>query len=197
MSHSPFEALRVDIRRELTFMKRRTPLTVAWLTLFGKSLHIIYIYRIFHWGYRALSQRPAVWRLTAPFFELAYRLTTFFFYNFKGIEIPYQAEIGAGLRLVHPHSIVVAPQTKIGQNCTLFHDVSCGVNHLNRSGYPRIGDSVVLYPGSRVIGDVEVGNTVIVGANSVVVRDIPSNSIAVGSPAVVKRSLDSLDMLEW
>ena len=197
MSKTLFQAIRSDVRRELGFLKRRTPLTATWVILFGKGLHIMYVYRLFSWAYRALVKNKATWRLIKPLFEVAYRVTAFFVYNFKGIEIPYQATIGPGLRLVHPYSIILAPQTSIGENCTIFHDVSCGVNHLDRSGYPRIGDNVVLYPGARVIGNVAVGSTVIVGANSVVVRDIPSNSIAVGAPAEAKKKIDSLDILGW
>ena len=54
MSKALFRAIRSDVLRELDFLKLRTPLTVTWLILFGKGLHIMYVYRLFNWGYGAL-----------------------------------------------------------------------------------------------------------------------------------------------
>lgn len=178
-------------------LKRQSLLHRLYVGFFSKSLHVVYIYRVFHAIFRSLSGRPAVWRALRPFCEMGHRAIGLFFCGLKGIEIHYSTTIGPGLRLVHPHNIVLTPQTVIGENCTIFNGVTCGVNHLDRSGYPVIGNDVVLYPGAKVIGNVTIGDTVIIGANAVVVRDVPSNSIAVGVPAVVKKSLESPDQIAW
>ncbi len=197
MSKVPFKASRSDVVGEVENLKRHTPLTVTWPALFGKVFHIMYVYRLFSWAHRAVAGRRLLWDLVQSQFGIIHCVVTFFTNNFKGIRAPYEATIGFGLRLAHLRGISLSPQISIGRNCTMFCDLSCGVNHLDRSGYPRIGDNVVLYPGSRVIGNVSVGSTVIIGANSVVIRDISSNSIAVGTPAVTKKTIDSLDILDW
>jgi serine O-acetyltransferase len=192
-----WSAINDDIDKELEHLGRRSLPVTLFVVLMSKSLHVVLVYRVFHHLHRFLGSRRWLWLLTRPFFELTYRLATLLVYNLKGIEIPYAARIGPGLRLVHPHSVVLAPQTRIGAGCTIFNSVTFGVNHMDRSGFPRLGNDVVVYPGARIIGNVEIGDTVIVGPNSVVVHDIPSNSVAVGIPAVVKRRLSSLDELSW
>ncbi len=103
--------------------------------------------------------------------------------------------IGKGIRFAHPFEIVIAPQAVIGEGCTIFNGVTIGVNHLDRSGYPRIGNNVVIYTGAKIIGNVKVGNNVIIGANSVVVTDIPNNTIVGGIPAKIIRYRNEQDKL--
>ena len=195
---SMFALIASDVRQELAGLKSRSILAAAYVTVFSRSLHVLYLYRLAFGVHNACSRNRALWRFfLRPPFELAYRFLCFFICNFKGIEIPYTVRAGRGLRLVHPFNIVLTPQTILGDYCTIFNGVTCGVNHLDRSGYPRIGSHVVLYPGCKVVGNVAIGDTVVIGANSVVVRDIESNSIAAGMPAVVKKKIDSLDALQW
>lgn len=94
------------------------------------------------------------------------------------------AEIGPGLFLPHPIGVVIAPQSKLGKNCSLFSDVVLGINHLNgeRSG-PTLDENVTVYTGAKIIGGVHIGANVIVGANSVVTKDIPPNAVIAGVPA--------------
>lgn len=72
--------------------------------------------------------------------------------------------------------------TIIGKNCLIFQGVTIGVG---TSGIPRIGDNVILSSGAKIIGGITIGNNVTIGANAVVTKDIPDNSIAVGIPAKV------------
>lgn len=72
--------------------------------------------------------------------------------------------------------------TIIGKNCLIFQGVTIGVG---TSGIPRIGNNVILSSGAKIIGGITIGNNVTIGANAVVTKDVPDNSIAVGIPAKV------------
>lgn len=110
-----------------------------------------------------------------------YRLT----YKF-GISIPPETPIGEGFYIGHFGGIVVNPCSRIGRNCNISHGVTLGqANRGRNKGYPVIGDNVYLGPGSKVIGAVTVGNNVAIGANCVVTKDVPDNSVVVGVPGRV------------
>jgi len=108
-------------------------------------------------------------------------------YEYKyGISISYQTHIGSGLYIGHFGGIVVNQNAIIGKNCNISHQVTLGkANRGQRKGYPVIGDNVYIGPGAKVIGNVHVGNHVAIGANCVVTKDIPDNSVVVGIPGKV------------
>ena len=98
------------------------------------------------------------------------------------IYFPRQIKAGYGLYLSHSMSIVVHPNTIIGDNCNISQFVNIGSN----KGTPAIiGDNVYIGPMTCLVEDVHIGNNVTIGAGSVVTHDIPNNSTAVGSPAKV------------
>lgn len=85
-----------------------------------------------------------------------------------------------------PHQlkcIYISPLATIGENVTIFQEVTIGVKSLSDFSAPKIGDNVTICAGAKIIGDITVGNNVIIGANSVVVKDIPSGCTVVGNPA--------------
>ena len=90
--------------------------------------------------------------------------------------------IGYGFELGHGMSIVVNGGTIIGNNVSLSHFISIGTNHETPA---IIGDNVYIGPNSCLVENVNVGNSVTIGAGAVVTKDIPSNATAVGSPAKV------------
>lgn len=101
-----------------------------------------------------------------------------------GIEMNQHTAIGFGLRFPHRGGIVIHPMTVIGENCEIMQGVTLGNNIMkSRSGVPQIGDGVLLCAGSKIIGDVSVGNGSIVGANAVVTKDVPAHVIVAGVPA--------------
>lgn len=101
-----------------------------------------------------------------------------------GIEVNQHTEIGYGLRLPHRGGIVIHPQAVIGNNCEIMQGVTIGNNILkSRDQVAVIGDQVLLCAGVKVIGEVHIGNTVVVGANAVVTKDIASHTIVAGIPA--------------
>lgn len=103
-----------------------------------------------------------------------------------GIMIPASTEIGAGLHIGHPGTIVVHPQSRIGRNCNISQGVTLGqANRGPRTGHPRVGDGVYVGPGAKLVGAVVVGNNVAIGANCVVTKDVPDNAVVVGVPGRV------------
>jgi len=111
-----------------------------------------------------------------------------------GVEINTIHEIGSGLKLFHPHDIVIGYGTKIGRNVTIYNGVSLGGKKVRSNGgeyvsYPIVENNVTIYPGAKVIGGCTLGKGASIAANSVVLSDIPPNSLAVGIPAKVIKTL--------
>lgn len=98
----------------------------------------------------------------------------------SGIELYYSASIGKGLKINHGISTVVGARVVIGSNCLIHQGVTLGA----KDGYrPLIGDNVTVYAGAKIIGNVSVGDNAVIGANSVVLKDVPINCTAAGVPA--------------
>ena len=90
-----------------------------------------------------------------------------------------------------PHGlngIIISPNVHIGKNCTIFHQVTIGNDYRDVNNIPIIGDNVTIYPGAKIVGKVIIGNNVEIGANTVVTKDVPSDTLVVtGSVRVIKR----------
>lgn len=99
-----------------------------------------------------------------------------------GAEIPLNTKIGGGLRLPHPNGIVIHPKVTIGPNCLIFQQVTIGANY---RGVPRVGASVDFGAGAKVLGPIVIGDRAVIGANSVVVRDVAAGTTVAGIPARV------------
>lgn len=95
------------------------------------------------------------------------------------IDLDLSTKIGYGLIINHGMGLVIHPQSIIGNNVMLSHNITLGTE---KGGYPHIGDRVRLSPGTVIIGNVTIGNDSVVGANCVVIKDVPENSTAVGVP---------------
>tara|TARA_B100001971_G_C18053784_1_gene464233 strand:- start:152 stop:514 length:363 start_codon:yes stop_codon:yes gene_type:complete len=113
-----------------------------------------------------------------------------------GTKIEYNANIGEGFLIAHSQEIVIGRGSIIGNHVTVYQGVSLGVKDLNPENinkFPIIENDVILFAGAKIIGNVRVGRDSIVGTNSVVVNDIPPNSVAVGVPAkIVKKDHSAL-----
>lgn len=98
-----------------------------------------------------------------------------------GICIPYNTNIGSGLYIGHFGGIVVNSGTTIGKNCNINHGVTIGATYGGKyPGIPVIGENVYVGPGSFIIGGIEIGNHVAIGANTVVNKPVPVNAVVVG-----------------
>lgn len=100
-----------------------------------------------------------------------------------GIQLPMGTKCGKGMCFCHFSCIIVHGNATIGENCTIYHGVTIGGQRGLNGGVPRIGNNVVLFAGAKVIGNVEIGDNVVVGANAVVTKDVPANAVVAGAPA--------------
>lgn len=97
-----------------------------------------------------------------------------------GAEIPLNCNIGGGLLINHPNGIVIHPDAKIGVNCLVLQQVTIGKG---QDGVPEIAGHVDIGAGAKILGAVRIGSHAKIGANAVVLKDVPSRGIAVGVPA--------------
>ncbi len=113
-----------------------------------------------------------------------------------GIDLPNTAEIGPGLHIAHFGGIFVNAEARLGTNCNLGAGVVIGSGGRgSAAGSPVIGDRVFIGPGACVLGPVRVADDVAIGANAVVLADLPPQAVAVGSPARVVSFLGSADYI--
>ncbi|MED4029956.1 DapH/DapD/GlmU-related protein [Priestia megaterium] len=113
-----------------------------------------------------------------------------------GCQVPHTAEIGENTIIGYDGiGTVIHYRSKIGKNCVIMSGVTLGgTNH--KKEVPIIGDNVLIGTGAKLIGSVTIGSNVVIGANSVVVNDIPDNCLVVGVPAkVTKTNINIKDYL--
>lgn len=101
-------------------------------------------------------------------------------YKKYGCFIDPSAEIGRGLCLPHPIGIVIGAGARIGENCVIYQNVTIGRKYRDIAEYPNIGDNVIIYCNSVLIGDINVGKNSVIGCNSVVLKSVDENSKCVG-----------------
>lgn len=108
-----------------------------------------------------------------------------------GSEIYPQVKIGEGLYIPHCTGIIVGSTTEIGKNCTIYPNVVFGARYSPSKGNPvgrrhaKCGDNCVFGANSSIIGDVIIGNNVVVGAGAVITKDIPDNAVVVGNNKII------------
>jgi serine O-acetyltransferase len=103
-----------------------------------------------------------------------------------GISISPKTKIGSGFYIGHFGGIIVSDESVIGKNCNISQGVTLGKGNRGKNkGYPILGDNIYIGPGAKIVGAVKIGNNVAIGANCVVTKDIPDNSVVVGIPGKV------------
>ncbi len=117
---------------------------------------------------------------TKNFITLA-RIVSQFARFITGIEIHPGAKVGKRLFIDHGMGIVIGETAIIGDDCTIYHQVTLGgTGKESKKRHPTIKNNVIIGCGSKVLGNIVIGNNVKIGANSVVIKDIPDNSTVVG-----------------
>jgi len=150
-------------------------------------------------GFRAVAvHRFGNWRMTIRLFVLRaplsvlYRILFRWVRNRYGIELPYTASLGRRVVFQHQSGIVIHGRSVIGDDCVIRHGVTLGNRYAHApDDAPRLGNRVNVGAGAKVLGNVTIGDGAAIGANAVVLQDVPSSATAVGIPArvVVKRKV--------
>jgi serine O-acetyltransferase len=139
------------------------------------GLHAIWAYRLAH----ALWLRPGLKPLARIISTLARAVT--------GIEIHPGATIGERFFIDHGMGVVIGETAEVGDDVMLYHGVTLGGRSLAKvKRHPTVGDRVTIGAGARVLGPVYIGDDAQIGANSVVVKDVPAGAVATGIPAQVR-----------
>lgn len=102
-----------------------------------------------------------------------------------GIQLPLGTICKGGLFFPHFSCIVIDGSSVIGEHCTIMQGVTIGSKRGKKGGSPIIGDFVVICSGAQIIGNVKVGNNVMIGANALVINDIPDKAVVGGNPAKI------------
>lgn len=146
------------------------------------GLHAVWGHRISHWLWKNRLKLLARWVS-----QLIRGLT--------GIEIHPGAKIGKRLFIDHGLGVVIGETAEIGDNVTLYHGVTLGGTSLNKGKrHPTLGNHVVVGAGAKILGAITIGEKSRIGANAVVVKDVPPNSVVVGVPGqIVVRSHPSIN----
>lgn len=164
-------------RRELQACFERDPAARNSLEviLTCSGLHAIAIYRIAH----------TLWLCNIPVFpRLISQLGRFF----TGVEIHPAAKIGKGLFIDHGMGVVIGETAVIEDNVTIFQGVTLGGTGKQKGKrHPSVGKNVVIGAGAKILGNIVIGENSAIGANAVVIRDIPPNSTVVGVPGRVAK----------
>ncbi|WP_435149468.1 serine O-acetyltransferase EpsC [Candidatus Pelagibacter bacterium nBUS_32] len=124
-------------------------------------------------------------------FEIIARMISQFSRFLTGIEIHPKAKIGKNLFIDHGMGVVIGETSEIGENVTIYHMVTLGgiAPSINSNGqrnikrHPTIEDDVVIGSGAQVLGPVRVGRCAKIGANAVIIKDVPEKAVMVGIPA--------------
>lgn len=149
-------------------------------------LEVLFLYPGLHaiWGHRLAH------KLWLHGFKWAGRAVSHLIRWLTGIEIHPGARIGKGFFIDHGMGVVIGETTEIGEDVTLYHGVTLGGTSLEKGKrHPTLGDRVVVGAGAKVLGAIRIGSDSRIGANAVVVKSVPSNSVVVGIPGqVIMRS---------
>ena len=165
-------AVFTQLRSDIQAIFERDPAARSTLEVFFAypGLHALWFHRLGH----------ALWVREHYFLG---RLTSHVGRLLTGIEIHPGATIGPGFFIDHGMGVVIGETAEVGANVTLYHGVTLGgVSWKKEKRHPTVGDHVVIGAGAKVLGPITIGEHSRIGANSVVVKDVPPHSVVVGVP---------------
>ncbi len=170
--------IKEDFRRQLAY-KRANKYKKSHLRNYVLFISLFFM----DTGFRAIILHR-ICHSQCPNSKLRIYIAYFFYRILTSIEISPRAEIGTGLYFPHPQCVVIG-NIKLGKNCTVYQGVTIGAKLPFHKEYPKIGNNVYIGAGSTILGGITIGNNVIIGAKTMVLKDIPSNSIVIGNPAKI------------
>lgn len=169
------------ILQDIQAIMDRDPATRSKLeaVICSSGFHAILIHRLSHW----------LWQQK---FYLTARILSQFARFLTGIEIHPGAKIGSSFMIDHGMGVVIGETAEIGDNVTLYHDVTLGGRKLyDENGkklskrHPTIGNNVTIGSGAQILGPITLGDNVKIGSNAIVIKDIPANCTVVNTPAYI------------
>jgi serine O-acetyltransferase len=128
--------------------------------------------------------------------SFVYRVLKLLSQILTGIDLPCEAAVGRRFTIEHFGGIIVSGDASFGDDCVIRNGVTVGLRRTGVRGAPQIGDRVDIGAGACILGPIRVGNDVAIGANAVVLTDVPDNSIAVGVPAVIRPKKTSANLTQ-
>ncbi|QJD87203.1 serine O-acetyltransferase [Cohnella herbarum] len=174
----PKESLLSKLKEDLRMLIDKEPsrMDMFRAVLLKREFHIMMIYRLSHFFYNL---------------KLSYLATVMQRINimFYGVEISFKINIGSGFRINHGVGTVIGDAV-IHTSVTVFQNVTIGANYpeLTSSnkpkGYPTIEERVVIFPGAVIVGPITIGKNSVIGANAVIVSNIPPESVIAAPKAV-------------
>jgi serine O-acetyltransferase len=171
------------LREDLEAARNRDPSARSFveIALGYPGVHAIWFHRLAH----RMWQEPRL-RLLARLLSQTVRAVT-------GVEIHPGAQLGRRLFIDHGMGVVIGETAVVGDDVLLFHGVTLGGRSMSRGKrHPTLGDNVTVGAGAKVLGPVEIGSGAQIGANAVVITDVPADYIAVGIPAKIRPNPASL-----
>lgn len=177
-----------NLRYDVNSVMKNDPAARSFIEvlLLYPGIHALIAYRISHYFY------------TKKMFFLA-RLISQIGRFLTGIEIHPGAKIGRGLVIDHGMGVVIGETAEIGNDVLIYHGVTLGGTGKQKGKrHPTIGSNVVIGSGAKVLGPIVVSDGAKIGANSVVLKDVPKDSTAVGAPArnIVKTSATIIEITD-
>lgn len=177
-----------NLRYDLNKVMENDPAARSKIEVFllYPTIHALIAYRISHYLY-----------INKLFFlaRLISQISRFF----TGIEIHPGAKIGRGLVIDHGMGVVIGETAEIGDNVLLYHGVTLGGTGKDKGKrHPTVGNNVVIGAGAKVLGPIYIGSNSKIGANSVVLNNVPEGATAVGIPAknIIKIKEEKVDIIE-
>ncbi len=145
-----------------------------------QGLWVMGVYRFGRWRYGIRNR----W-LRLPF-SILYKILKLLSQILTGIDLPCEAIVGRRFRIEHFGDIIISGDTVFGDDVVIRNGVTVGLKRTHERGAPIIGSRVDIGAGAKILGAIHIGDDVVIGANAVVLRDVPSNALAIGVPAQIR-----------
>ena len=145
-----------------------------------QGLWVMVVYRFGRWRYGIQNR----W-LRLPF-SILYKILKLLSQILTGIDLPCEVTVGRRFRIEHFGDIIISGDTVFGDDVVIRNGVTVGLKRTHERGAPIIGNRVDIGAGAKVLGPIRIGDDVAIGANAVVLQDVPPNSLAIGVPAQIR-----------
>ncbi|MFK3776057.1 serine O-acetyltransferase [Pseudomonas sp. NPDC089406] len=146
----------------------------------AQGFWVLLVYRFGRWRY---GVRPALLR---KLLSLVYKVLFKLVQILTGVELPCEVQIGRNFVIDHFGGIVVSGYARFGDDCRIRNGVVVGLKNVSDPCAPVFGNNVDIGTGAKILGNIRIGDNVVIGANAVVLVDVPDNCLAAGVPAVIK-----------